>query len=152
MNRFCCILQEDKYLKVRRTFLDRNGNVISNGNFHQNDLVVVKLTLESQYNSDVDNIVLTDMLPAGFEIENTRLTEMPDIKWVTDAATPDYTDIRDDRILMFTSATAQAKNYYYMIRAVSPGEYQLGPAQADAMYNGAYHSYNGARTVTISEK
>ena len=89
---------------------------------------------------------------SGFEIENTRLTEMPDIKWITNAATPDYTDIRDDRILMFTSATGQPKNYYYMVRAVSPGEYQLGPVQADAMYNGAYHSYNGAGVVTISEK
>ncbi len=145
-------LQEDKYLKVRRTFLDRNGNVISSGNFHQNDLVVVRLTLESQYNSDVDNVVITDMLPAGFEIENTRLTEMPDIKWITDASTTDYTDIRDDRILMFTSATGRSKNYYYMVRAVSPGEYQLGPVQADAMYNGAYHSYNGAGTVTVSDK
>lgn len=145
-------LQEDKYLKVRRTFLDRNGNVISSGNFHQNDLVIVKLTLESQYNSDVDNVVLTDMLPAGFEIENTRLTEMPDIKWITDAATPDYIDIRDDRVLMFTSAGGQAKNYYYMVRAVSPGDYQLGPVQADAMYNGAFHSYNGAGTITILDK
>jgi uncharacterized protein YfaS (alpha-2-macroglobulin family) len=39
-----------------------------------------------------------------------------------------------------------------MVRAVSPGEYQLGPVQADAMYNGAYHSYNGAGVVTISDK
>ena len=145
-------LQEDKYLKVRRTFLDRKGNIISSNNFHQNDLIIVRLTLESQYNSDVDNVVITDMLPAGFEIENTRLTEMPDIKWITDQAQPDYTDIRDDRILFFTSATSHQKNFYYMVRAVSPGVYQLGPVQADAMYNGAYHSYNGAGTVTVSNK
>jgi len=53
---------------------------------------------------------------------------------------------------MFTSATGHQKNFYYMVRAVSPGVYQLGPVQADAMYNGAYHSYNGAGTVTVSEK
>ncbi len=145
-------IQEDKYLKVRRTFLDRNGNEISSNNFHQNDLVIVRLTLQSQYNSDIDNVVITDMLPAGFEIENTRLTEMPDIKWITNPAQPDYTDIRDDRILLFTTATDAQKNFYYMVRAVSPGVYQLGPVQADAMYNGAYHSYNGAGTVTVSDK
>jgi len=145
-------LQEDKFLKVRRTFFDRNGNVINSGNFHQNDLVVVRLTIESQYNSDIDNVVITDMLPAGFEIENTRLTEMPDIKWITDESTADYTDVRDDRILLFTTATGHQKDFYYMVRAVSPGVYQLGPVQADAMYNGAYHSYNGAGTVTVSEK
>ena len=77
---------------------------------------------------------------------------MPEMKWITDEATPDYTDIRDDRILMFTSASRQPKNFYYMVRAVSPGTYQLGPVQADAMYNGAYHSYNGAGVINISDK
>jgi uncharacterized protein YfaS (alpha-2-macroglobulin family) len=144
-------LQEDKYLKVRRTFLDKNGHEISSNNFHQNDLIVVKLTLESQYSSDIPNVVITDMLPAGFEIENTRLTEMPDMKWITDEAKADYNDIRDDRILMFTSASSETKVFYYMVRAVSPGKYQLGPVQADAMYNGAYHSYNGAGVITISD-
>ena len=145
-------VQEDKYLKVRRTFLDRNGNTISSNNFHQNDLVVVRLTLEGEWESDIDNVVITDLLAAGFEIENTRLTEMPEMKWITDEATPDYTDIRDDRILMFTSASRQPKNFYYMVRAVSPGTFQLGPVQADAMYNGAYHSYNGAGVVNVSDK
>ncbi|HVZ96963.1 MAG TPA: hypothetical protein VG847_08820, partial [Chitinophagaceae bacterium] len=91
-------------------------------------------------------------LPAGFEIENTRLTEMPEMKWITKEATPDYTDIRDDRILFFTGAEGASKNFYYMVRAVSPGVYQLGPVQADAMYNGEYHSYNGAGTVSVSDK
>jgi uncharacterized protein YfaS (alpha-2-macroglobulin family) len=38
-----------------------------------------------------------------------------------------------------------------MVRAVSPGTYQLGPVQADAMYNGMYHSYNGAGIVKVLE-
>ncbi len=144
--------QEDKYLKVRRAFFDRDGNEISSGEFHQNELVVVRLTLQSDYGSDIDNVVVTDMLPAGFEIENERLTEMPDMKWITDQAKADYTDIRDDRILLFTAASSQPKVFYYMVRAVSPGVYQLGPVQADAMYNGAYHSYNGGGVVKVEDK
>ena len=31
-----------------------------------------------------------------------------------------------------------------IVRAVSPGNYKIGPVSANAMYNGEYHSYNGA--------
>ena len=30
-----------------------------------------------------------------------------------------------------------------------PGTYRMGPVSADAMYNGEYHSYNGAGTVKV---
>jgi uncharacterized protein YfaS (alpha-2-macroglobulin family) len=143
--------QEDSYLRVRRTYYDRSGREVASGSFHQNDLIVVKISLESQHNWTIDNIAITDMLPAGLEIENTRLTEMPDMQWIKDSAEPDYMDIRDDRINFFTSIHTTRKDFYYMVRAVSPGVYQQGPVQADAMYNGAYHSYHGAGVVRIAE-
>ena len=143
---------EDSYLKVRRTFYDREGHEISNNTFHQNDLVVVRISIETAFNGNVDNVAITDMLPAGFEIENTRLNEMPGLKWITEETEPDYRDIRDDRINMFTSVGGKRKNFYYMVRAVSTGTYQLGPVQADAMYDGNYHSYNGAGVVKVIDK
>lgn len=147
------IKEEDSYLKVRRNFYSRSGQLISNNTFKQNDLIVVKITIEGQYRSDIENVVITDMLPAGFEIENTRLNEMPNLKWVTDIkekAEPDYLDIRDDRLNLFTSVGAKAKTFYYMVRAVSPGTYKLGPIHADAMYNGMYHSYHGSGWIKVS--
>ncbi|MBL7718238.1 MAG: alpha-2-macroglobulin family protein [Flavipsychrobacter sp.] len=142
--------EEDSYMKVRRTYYDREGRAISGSEFKQNDLVVIRISIEGQYNTDIENVVITDMLPAGFEVENSRLTELPGMKWVKDEAEPDYVDIRDDRVNFFTTATGSVKYFYYMVRAVSPGSYQLGPVQADAMYNGAYHSYNGAGVIKVS--
>jgi len=144
--------EEDSYLRVRRTFLDREGHEITARSFRQNDLVVIRISLETQGNARIDNVAITDMLPAGFEIENTRLTEMPALKWIKDEDEPDYRDIRDDRINLFTDAGGRTKHFYYMVRAVSPGNYQQGPVQADAMYNGTYHSYNGAGTIHITDK
>lgn len=141
--------EEDSYLKVRRSYYDRNGNPLTTGAFHQNDLVVVKLSLQALYNTNIENVVVTDMLPAGFEIENTRLSDMPAMSWIKDESTPDYIDFRDDRVNMFTNANGATKDFYYMVRAVSPGRYQLGPVQADAMYNGLFHSYNGAGIVVV---
>ncbi|XZF12729.1 alpha-2-macroglobulin family protein [Chitinophagaceae bacterium MMS25-I14] len=143
---------EDSYLKVRRSYFDRSGTPINANTFRQNDLVVIRLSLSAQYNGRIDNIAITDMLPAGFEIENTRLTEMPELNWIKNETKAEYMDIRDDRINMFTSITDSVQNFYYMVRAVSPGTYRQGPVQADAMYNGVYHSYNGAGIIKVVEK
>ena len=144
--------EEDSYLRVRRTFYDREGNVITSNNFRQNDLVVVGIAIDAQYGKDIENVAITDMLPAGFEIENTRLTEMPSMKWIKKDYKPNYLDVRDDRINFFTTVNQTRREFYYMVRAVSPGVYQLGPVQADAMYDGSYHSYNGAGVIKISER
>lgn len=141
---------EDKNLKVRRTYLTRTGQPITTPTFTQNQLIVVKLTINTiglAYNAD--NVVITDMLPAGFEIENPRLVEDRDLPWIKDAATPDYFDIRDDRINYFVNADATERNYYYLVRVVSKGSFIQGPVSADAMYNANIRSYWGGGTVTV---
>lgn len=141
--------EEDNYIKVRRKFYDRYGRAISGNTFKQNDLVIVQLSLEKSYSGSVDNIVLTDLLPAGFEIENPRTKELPGMEWIKDASSPTAMDVRDDRINLFVDLNNTRQVYYYAVRAVSPGVYKMGPASADAMYNGEYHSYNGAGVIKV---
>lgn len=146
--------EKDSHLKVRKTFYDRYGNVIRGNNFQQNDLIVIKLSIISDYSGTVDNVVITDMLPAGFEIENPRIDDVPGTQWIKNQAYPDNLDIRDDRVNIFDDVYAsngKTQDYYYVVRAVSPGVYKMGPVAADAMYNGEYHSYHGAGWVTIKE-
>ena len=141
--------EEDQFIKVRRKFFDRYGKPIQGNQFKQNDLIIVQLTLEQAYNKTVEQIVITDLLPAGFEIENPRTKEIPGMDWIKDGATPTALDVRDDRILFFLDLFNTKQTYYYAVRAVSPGVYQLAPAAADAMYKGEYHSYNGAGSIRI---
>jgi len=143
--------EEDNYLKVRKHFFDRNGRMISGNTFKQNDLIIVQITLEKSYSNDIDNIVITDMLPAGFEIENPRTKEIPGMDWIKNESTPTAMDVRDDRINLFVNAYDDKQTYYYAVRAVSPGVYKMGPVSADAMYNGEYHSYNGAGTIKVTQ-
>jgi uncharacterized protein YfaS (alpha-2-macroglobulin family) len=139
----------DNYLKVRRSYFTKDKREITNGQFNQNDLIVVKITLESLTGASIENVAITDILPAGFEIENARITEMPELSWVNTDMNYDYRDIRDDRIHFFTTAGNGVQTFYYLARAVTPGTYQLGPVGADAMYNGAYHSYHGSGKVVV---
>jgi len=141
--------EEDSYLKVRRRFYDRFGNPITSNTFKQNELIIVGITLEKSYSGDVENVVITDLLPAGFEIENPRTKEIPGMDWIKDGATPTALDVRDDRIHFFVDADSHKQTYYYAVRAVSPGQFKMGPVSADAMYNGEYHSYNGAGVVRV---
>ena len=142
-------VEEDSFLKVRRSYFDRFGRAITNNEFTQNDLVVVKLSLQSTGSDKVENVVVSDILPAGLEVENPRISDLPDMEWIKDASHPEHRDFRDDRVHLFTTATNKPKNFYYVLRAVSPGNYVMGPASADAMYNGEYHSYHGAGSVRV---
>jgi len=144
------VREEDSYLKVRRQFLNRDGRPISPTGIRQNDLVVVKITLQAaDAAGEVQNVAITDLLPAGLEIENPRLGPQRDVKGTEAASTPDYLDVRDDRINLFTTASTTPKTFYYLARAVSKGTFKLGPVSADAMYNAEYHSYNGAGIVRV---
>ena len=143
--------ESDNYLKVRKRFYNRNGRPISGNTFKQNELVVVQVSLEKSFSNDIENIVITDLLPAGFEIENSRTKDIPGMAWIKDASTPTAIDVRDDRINLFVNSESLRQVYYYAVRAVSPGVFKMGPISADAMYNGEYHSYNGGGTIKVIE-
>lgn len=143
------IKQEDNMMKIRRTYLDRFGKEVSGNTFRQNDMVVVKLSVSSLNGATLENVVLSDLLPAGFEIENPRITETPELSWATNKSQPDNIDYRDDRVNIFTTVFGQERVFYYVVRAVTPGVFKVGPAAADAMYNGDFHSYNGGGYVKI---
>lgn len=143
--------EEDSYIKVRRQFYDRFGKAITGNTFKQNDLIIVELSLENAYNGTVQNIVLTDLLPAGFEIENPRTKDLPGMYWIKNESQPTALDVRDDRIHFFVDAYAAKQRYYYAVRAVALGQFRQGPVSGDAMYNGEIHSYHGAGMIKVVE-
>ncbi|HSB92886.1 MAG TPA: MG2 domain-containing protein [Flavitalea sp.] len=144
--------EEDEFLKVRRRFFDRYGNAVTSNRFNQNDIIIVQVTVSKLFSGNIENIVATDILPAGFEIENPRTKEIPGMDWIQNASEPLSLDVRDDRINFFFDLNRSVQTYYYAVRAVTPGSFKLAPVSAEAMYNGEYHSYNGGGRVTILRK
>ncbi|HVY74008.1 MAG TPA: alpha-2-macroglobulin family protein, partial [Puia sp.] len=141
--------ESDNFLWVRKRFYDRFGKAISGNTFKQNQLIIVEINLGRSFSGDIDNVVITDLLPAGFEIENPRTKDIPGMDWIKDQNEPTAIDVRDDRINLFVDLNSFRQTYYYAVRAVSPGVYKMGPISADAMYNGEYHSYNGGGMIRI---
>ncbi|MFZ1519778.1 MAG: MG2 domain-containing protein [Ignavibacteriaceae bacterium] len=145
------VKEEDSHLRVRREYYNyKTKQLISNNTFKQGDLVVCRIALYGM-ERNADNIAITDIIPAGFEIENPRLNSKADVEWKSDSPLNiNYMDIRDDRILLFTNIIMNKKNeFYYLLRAVTQGTYQLPVIGAEAMYDREFHSYHGAGIVNI---
>lgn len=141
---------EDVVLKVRRQWLTRDGKPLTSGAVRQNDIIIVKVTVMSTDRVPVRNVVISDVLPGGCELENPRLGAMDNAKFAADGAIATYYDYRDDRMNFFVNADTKEVVYYYTIRAVNRGKFAYGPIGADAMYDAAIHSYAGGGMLTIN--
>jgi uncharacterized protein YfaS (alpha-2-macroglobulin family) len=148
------IKEIDNEMKVRRIFYDyASGKKITNNKFAQGQLVVCEITLTGR-NRSADNIAINDLIPAGFEIENPRLSDNNRLGTNNNMSTfkPDHMDIRDDRLILFGKLSASAeRSYSYLLRAVNQGVFYLPPISADAMYDNEFRSVHGGGKCWIGE-
>lgn len=136
-------------LQVRRRYFDKDGEGLTH-TFQHGELIVAEIAVKA-LNDSLENVVVVDMIPAGFEIENPRLESRADIPWIkADAFKPDYVDIRDDRLIFFGNFPRQReRKFYYALRAVTQGEFILPPVAAEAMYDGTKSAVAGSRRIEI---
>ncbi len=122
-------------LSIQRRLLDLQGEPRQDGPLEQGELLVVEWSLELP--QDVDNLVITDLLPAGLEVENTALATSQIIPWVRQKSTLPLrrVEVRDDRVLGFTERCGGLRRYYYAVRAVTPGVFVHPAIAAECMYD-----------------
>ena len=92
--------REDKGLSMKIDYLDLDLKPIDQKNLKQGAdfMMVVKVTNNTF--ATVENIALTEMVPSGWEIQNTRLFEAD---YGIKESTSDYRDFRDDRVYTYFS-------------------------------------------------
>ncbi len=139
------IQEEDQFIKVRRTYYNLNGQPILES-VPVNSIVKVEIQIQPLQNQNISNIVITDIIPAGFQIENERLNFV-NLNNPSDAY--DYKDIRDDRLHYYVTLNKGPKILTYYLRAVQKGTFQVAPIAADAMYDGNIRSYHGNLKIRV---
>lgn len=117
------------------TFKTRNGNAISLNEIKQGTEIVAQVTIRNQANDNIDNVALSQIIPSGFEIMNSRYTDFGDFA----QNKADYIDIRDDRTQFYFGLRAnETRTFTVLLNATYLGEYYFPGIQCEAMYD---HNY-----------
>jgi uncharacterized protein YfaS (alpha-2-macroglobulin family) len=116
-------------------FKNRKGGVINVSRITQGTEFIAEVTVRNQRNERVENVALTQILPSGFEIVNTRFTDYGDA--TNNVA--DYIDIRDDRTNFYFGLKAgETKVFKILLNASYLGNYYLPGLQCEAMYDNTF--------------
>jgi len=136
-------------IKLRRVYRDEANQTQEGEQFTHGYSYLAHLTLE--LSETMDNVIVADLLPAGLEIENPRLDADVLAGYKIDgAATPAYLEIRDDRLVVaFDRLARGTHHFYYLVRAVTPGQFQQPPVHAECMYLPSLHGRSGAGQVEV---
>jgi uncharacterized protein YfaS (alpha-2-macroglobulin family) len=140
--------------KIERNYFTLDGKPADVSKVKQNDrfAVVLKIT---EAKPEFGHIMVSDYLPAGFEIDNPHLVSSGDtgtLAWIEDGEEPENTEFRDDRFTAAIDRAADDKSIFtvaYVVRAVSPGKYVLPQAYVEDMYNPSRYGRTGTGSVEV---
>ncbi len=142
-------MDEENGVSVRRILRSTNGAQVAENTFEQGASYLVELQINSV--NELKHLVIADILPAGFEIQNPRLD--PDALTGLDMKKtlfPTYHEIRDDRlVVVFENVPDKKRNFYYLVRAVTPGQFQQPGLAAECMYAPAVNAKTAASQIEI---
>lgn len=131
-------------LAVRREYLDLNGKPLSLASLESGQLLLVHLTVTAK--DRVPDALVTDLLPAGLELENQNLAsssaslgesaaDVQELMNDMQQADIKHMEFRDDRFVAAVNVDGyRPVELLYLARAVTPGSYQVPAPQVESMY------------------
>lgn len=123
---------------IDRSYYTLDGEPVEISTASQNSRYVVVLTVH-QDNDWPARILVTDMLPAGFQIDNPALVNsasLANFDWLGETEAT-HTEFRSDRFVAAldrAQGVAQDFTLAYVVRAVTPGIYSHPAAVVEDMY------------------
>ena len=130
-------------IKVERHLYGTDGKPWTPRALKEGEALIMRVSITAD--QDVPDALLTDLLPAGLEIENFNLGDAK--QWagvvVDDVAVHEmvsqaqvrHQEFRDDRYVAAVKLTSGDRaQLYYLVRAVTPGTYTAPPPLVEDMY------------------
>lgn len=124
-------------LEVYREFRDTQGNVITKTTLGNE--IEVHIQIRALDNRYLDHIAIVDLLPGGFEVVSSSIH----------SDNIEYVDIREDRVVFFTSIDSNAKEIIYRIKATNIGLYTVPSIFAESMYTPNIQASGVPGTMTV---
>jgi uncharacterized protein YfaS (alpha-2-macroglobulin family) len=160
-------------LEITREFLDANGKVA--GSVGLGDEVTVHIKYRAVGRSMINDAVLVDLLPGGFDVvvPNVTPSEQPFLTgsraadedeeesargragclctWLVTRPPgfPDFADLREDRVVLYGRATDQVQEFSYRIKATNVGSYVVPAAFGESMYDRKLRARSVAGRIVV---
>ena len=134
--------------KLSKGIYTMEGQEANLSNITQNTRLLVAIAGRIENNA-IQHPLLTDWIPAGFELENPNLTgvdAVSTLKWLKKQSNTEHKAYRNDHFAAaLTIDSDLRKNGFvlaYVVRAVSAGSFTLPPAKIEDMYQPGYRAYS----------
>lgn len=153
-------------LEIVREYTNADGKVIDTVELGQE--ILVKLKIRSTRADGVGDTAVIDLLPGGFEVVQeipaapapedgteegtTDATAAPwrsTVGLATSTWAPDYADVRDDRVVIYGTATQSVREFVYRIKATNVGSFVVPPAYAESMYERTVQAQSLGSRITV---
>ena len=151
------------------SYTDEDGKAVDVGHLTQGTDLIAHVEVKNSTSLRIDNIALTHILPAGWEIHNDRLDNantagqrdlprqgtsfpwsLPDGSRDATEAHADYTDIRDDRMMQYFGLRAgDSIHFTTRLNAAYRGRYYLPGILVEAMYDATKNARTSGRWVEV---
>ncbi|MCP4294889.1 MAG: hypothetical protein GY786_04725, partial [Proteobacteria bacterium] len=127
----------NEVIEVARVMLDGDQQPLTKVKLGEEvDVILRTRTIDGSYRG---NIAIIDLLPGGFEVVRDSI----------DRNSVNYIDVREDRIVLYTTADKKLKEFKYRIKATNRGEYVVPPIYGESMYDRKIHSITANGQITV---
>jgi uncharacterized protein YfaS (alpha-2-macroglobulin family) len=133
---------------ITRTYYRLDGSTANVSEVSQNERFVVVLDIR-QLRDVPSRIIISDLLPAGFEIDNPNIVKSADLsnfKWLPPVNSVHSEFLNDRFVTAFNRSRGGETDFTvaYMVRAITPGTFMHPAASVEDMYR----PHLSARTAT----
>lgn len=146
-------------LRIRREWYLPDGTPFKGERIREGDVLIAHVAVDS--NETMNDALVVDLLPGGLEVENLNLTDASQWENVTIAgvtlsersngAEIRHEEYRDDRYVAALKIWGgSTSNLFYLVRAVSPGEFVVPPAGIEDMYRPTLRAFSASRPARVS--
>lgn len=132
----------DQHITIERSWWSVDGRSITTRQFKTGEMFIVRLRVHARQR--IKDGLVVDRIPAGLEIENLNLsqgTQAQDhvVEGVNVAAAMDsrriqHVEFREDRFVVAAELDANRQEFFYLVRAVTPGRFVVPAPFAEDMY------------------
>ena len=139
---------------ISRGFYGLDGKPADLSQVRQNDVLVVMIEGEALTMLDHQALIV-DLLPAGLEIENARLSDARSTKelaWLPKLSPTLHMEYRDDRFVAAMDIGDKNREFTlaYLVRAVTPGDYAVPAVHIEDMYKPQYRARTAMGRLNVS--